>query len=134
MPLLPTTLLAQTVVDLGPVETIAFKLLALVTMLLWASYLAKDLFFGHQDDPRLAALINTMGQTTTQLAVLSENSRHLADAIAEQKRREEKMWHQMEAISRTLQTLSNDQHLMEGASIAAGLPNPLRSSQHPPRK
>jgi len=128
MPLLTTILLAQTVIDLGPIETIAFKLLALVTMVLWASYLAKDLFFGHKDDPRLAALIQTMGQTTTQLAVLSENSKHLTEAIADQKRREEKMWDQMGAISRTLQTLSNDQHLMEGATIAAGLPNPLRTS------
>lgn len=132
MAFLTTIFLAQTVIDLGPVETIAFKLLALVTMLLWASYLVKELFFAHKEDPRLAALISTMSQTTTQLAVLSVNCQHLTDAIADQKRREDNMWSKMEAISRTLQTLSNDQHLMEGASIAAGLPNPLRSSV--PRK
>jgi hypothetical protein len=129
MAFLTTISLAQTVIDLGPIETIAFKLLALVTMILWACYLVKDLFFGHREDPRLAALMATMSQTTTQLAVLSENSRHLTEAIADQKRREDKMWDQMAAISRTLTTLSNDQHLMEGATIAAaGLPNPLRSS------
>jgi len=53
----------------------------------------------------------------------------LTEAIADQKRREDKMWDQMAEISRTMTTLSNDQHLMEGATIAAaGLPNPLRSS------
>lgn len=126
--------LAQTAPSLAspefhPAEVLFFKLAALVLVLLWVTYLVKEIFFAHRGDPRMTDLIGGMGQTNVQLAVMNANISHLSEGAREAREREKEMWSEISGIRRTLTTIAEEHAHLEGQTVAAGMkPEPRRAT------
>lgn len=127
------TLIAQSPLpDFSTIEVTFFKLLALVLMLLWTTYLVKEIFVGHKEDPRLVQLLNdprmsqlitATQQTAVQLAVLSNNIDHLSKGQIEQ-------WQVINGLRKSITTIAADHAELEGraqAERAAHAPPPPRA-------
>lgn len=116
------TLIAQSPLpDFSSAEVTFFKLIGLALMLLWATYLVKEIFIGHREDPRMGQLLAVTTQTTVQLAVLANNITHLSEGQREQ-------WQVINGLRKSITTIAADHAHLEGqASIAhAATPNPIR--------
>ena len=110
------------------IEVTFFKLVALVVMLLWVVYLLKEIFFPHKEDKRIARLeeaiekiVASLSQTTTQLAVLASEQKHLHDSDKEQ-------WIVINGLRRSISTLAEEQAGLESLTAANAKPpkSPLR--------
>lgn len=105
-----------------PSEVLFFKLASLILILLWTTYLVKEIFFAHKGDPNIASLISGMGQTNVQLAVMNSNIAHLTDSAREGRDREKEMWVVINGIRRSLTTMAEDQAHLEGHAAALQKP------------
>ena len=111
------TFLCQSLPDFSSIEVIFFKLLSLILMLLWATYLVREIFLARKDDPLIAV----------QLAVIANNIGHLTEAHKAQLERENSMWVVINGMRKSLTTLAADHAHLEGqahSSPPAG--NPIR--------
>lgn len=110
--------------ELGPAEVLFFKIAGLILILLWITYLVKEIFFAKSD----AHLIASLTQNSVQLAVMNTNIAHLADASKEQREREKEMWVVINGIRRSLTTIAEDHAHLEGQAAAHGInPEPRRN-------
>jgi hypothetical protein len=111
------TLIAQSPLpEFSSIEVTFFKLLALVLMLLWTTYLVKEIFVGHREDPRIGQLLTVTTQTTVQLAVLANNITHLSDGQKEQ-------WQVINGLRKSITTIAADHAHLEGQASAARPPD-----------
>lgn len=117
--------------EFHPAEVLFFKLAALVLVLLWVTYLVKEIFFSHRGDPRMTDLIGGMGQTNVQLAVMNANIAHLSDGAREQREREKEMWIVINGIRRSLTTMAEEHAHLEGQTVAAGIKPETRRPSTP---